>query len=233
MNFQLIWDNLGFFAQGAQLTIFLTIASLALAFVASVPLALARNSANRYVSGAVAGYTLLFRGTPLLVQLFLIYYGLAQFDLVRESVLWPWLSSPLICVILAFVLNTTAYTTEIFAGSLRHIPVGEIEAAKSFGMRPLAMTRHILLPAMLTRSLQLYGNETILMMHATSLASTVTLLELTGVARNISLNRYVMLEPYVAIGVIYLVLSLVLVGIFRFAERRWASYLRRDQQSAR
>ncbi len=161
------------------------------------------------------------------MQLFLIYYGLAQFDRVRESVAWPWLSSPLVCVIIAFVLNTAAYTTEIFAGSLRHIPVGEIEAARSLGMSPFTLARRILLPAMFTRSLQLYGNETIMMMHATSLASTVTLLELTGVARNISLNKYVMLEPYVAAGAIYLALSLLLVGAFRYAEWRWASYLRR------
>lgn len=227
MNWQLIWDNLGFFAQGARLTILLTIAALALGFVVSLPLALARNSANKTLSTAITTYTLVFRGTPLLVQLFLIYYGLAQFDLVRESVAWPWLSSPLVCVIIAFVLNTAAYTTEIFAGSLRHIPVGEIEAARSLGMSPFTLARRILLPAMFTRSLQLYGNETIMMMHATSLASTVTLLELTGVARNISLNKYVMLEPYVAAGAIYLALSLLLVGAFRYAEWRWASYLRR------
>lgn len=226
MNLQLIWDNLGFFGQGAQLTIILTIAALALGFLVSLPLALARNSSSQWLSGAVAAYTLVFRGTPLLVQLFLIYYGLSQFELVRQSIIWPWLSSPLFCVILAFVLNTAAYTTEIFAGSMRTIPVGEVEAARSLGMTSLTVAHRILLPAMLTRSLQLYGNETIMMMHATSLASTVTLLELTGVARNISLNKYVMLEPYVAAGAIYLLLSLTLVGFFRYAEWRWAGYLK-------
>jgi arginine/ornithine transport system permease protein len=226
MNFQLIWDNLGFFAQGAQLTVGLTLAALGLGFIVSIPLAIARNSSSSWLSGAVASYTLLLRGTPLLVQLFLIYYGLSQFDLIRQSIVWPWLSSPLFCVILAFVLNTASYTTEIFAGGLRNIPEGEIEAARSLGMSPFTLFRRIQLPAMLTRSLQLYGNETIMMLHATSLASTVTLLELTGVARNISLNKYVMLEPYVAVGVIYLGLSLLLVAAFRLAEWRWAGYLK-------
>jgi arginine/ornithine transport system permease protein len=160
-----------------------------------------------------------------LIQLFLIYYGLAQFEMLRQSFVWPWLSSPLICVLIAFVLNTTAYTTEIFAGGLRHLPPGEIEAARAYGMSPWTQARRILLPAMLTRSLSLYGNETIMMLHATSLASTVTLMEITGVARNITLNYYIQFEPYVTAGAIYLLLTLALVGAFRFAEWRWAGYL--------
>jgi arginine/ornithine transport system permease protein len=145
--------------------------------------------------------------------------------MLRQSFVWPWLSSPLICVLIAFVLNTTAYTTEIFAGGLRHLPPGEIEAARAYGMSPWTQARRILLPAMLTRSLSLYGNETIMMLHATSLASTVTLMEITGVARNITLNYYIQFEPYVTAGAIYLLLTLALVGAFRFAEWRWAGYL--------
>ncbi|WP_182086418.1 ABC transporter permease subunit [Aureimonas sp. ME7] len=225
MSWDIIADNLGFFAEGAQLTLWLTIASLGLAFLLSLPLALGRNSHNAILRNAIAAYTLVFRGTPLLVQLFLIYYGLAQFDLVRTSVLWPWLSSPLVCVILTFVLNTGAYTTEIFAGALRHLPPGEIEAARAYGMSPFTRARRILLPAMLTRSLTLYGNETVMMLHATSLASTVTLLEVTGVARNITLNSYIMFEPYVTAAGIYLALTLVLVLLFQLAQSRWAGYL--------
>jgi arginine/ornithine transport system permease protein len=225
MSWDIIVENLGFYAQGAKLTVLLTVASLAISFVLAMPLALGRNSQNAFLRNAIALYTLVFRGTPLLVQLFLIYYGLAQFDLVRESLLWPWLSSALVCVILTFVLNTTAYTTEIFAGSLRHLPVGEIEAARAYGMSPFTRARRILLPAMLTRSLTLYGNETVMMLHATSLASTVTLLEVTGVARNIALNYYIMFEPYVTAAAIYLVLTLVLVLLFQFAQHRWAGYL--------
>ncbi len=226
MSWDVIGDNLGLFATGARLTLILTLSALAISFVLALPLALGRNAQNGVLRNAIALYTLIFRGTPLLVQLFLIYYGLAQFGWIRESILWPWLSSPLICAILAFVLNSTAYTTEIFAGGLRHLPPGEIEAARAYGMSPLTRARRILIPAMLTRSLTLYGNETIMMLHATSLASTVTLLEVTGVARNITLNHYIMFEPYVTAAGIYLVMTLSLVLLFQFAQARWAGYLR-------
>ncbi|KAF1025089.1 MAG: Octopine transport system permease protein OccM [Pseudomonas sp.] len=225
MNWDVIADNIGRFAQGAQLTLLLTVIALSIAFVLSVALALLRDSPRWWLRSLIGGYTLVFRGTPLLIQLFLIYYGLAQFELLRQSFIWPWLSSPLICVLLAFVLNTTAYTTEIFAGGLRHLPPGEVEAAMAFGMSPWTRARRILLPAMLTRSLSLYGNETIMMLHATSLASTVTLMEITGVARNITLNYYIQFEPYVTAGAIYLMLTFILVGGLRFAEWRWSAYL--------
>ena len=225
MSWDVIIENIGRFAEGAQLTLVLTVIALAIALALSIALALLRVSPRWWVRNLVGLYTLIFRGTPLLIQLFLIYYGLAQFELLRQSFIWPWLSSPLICVLVAFVLNTTAYTTEIFAGGLRHLPPGEIEAARAYGMSPWTQARRVLLPAMLTRSLSLYGNETIMMLHATSLASTVTLMEITGVARNITLNYYIQFEPYVTAGAIYLVLTFILVGAFRFAERRWAGYL--------
>lgn len=225
MNWGIIAENLGLYAQGAKLTLLLAFASLAISFCLAVPLAFLRNSRIAALRRAVLGYTLVFRGTPLLVQLFLIYFGLAQFELVRESVIWPWLSSPLVCVLIAFVLNTTAYSTEIFAGGLRHIPIGEIEAARAFGMSAFAQARRILIPAMLTRSLPLYGNEMIMMLHATSLASTVTLLETTGVARMITLNYYIQFEPYVTAAAIYLAMTFVLVSAFQLVQWRWAGYL--------
>ncbi|OBZ95685.1 amino acid ABC transporter permease [Pararhizobium polonicum] len=225
MNWDIIAENLGLYANGAKLTLLLTVASLAISFFLAVPLAFARNSQSRAIRYPVFLYALVFRGTPLLVQLFLIYFGLAQFELVRESVVWSWLSSPLVCVLIAFVLNTTAYSTEIFAGGLRHIPVGEVEAARAYGMSPLTRACRIFIPSMLTRSLPLYGNETIMMLQATSLASTVTLLETTGVARNITLTYYIQFEPYATAAAVYLVLTFVLVGAFQLIERRWAGYL--------
>lgn len=225
MNWDIIADNFSMYMHGAGLTLLLTGISLTTAFVISVLLALARNSAPRPIRWLIFLYTTVFRGTPLLIQLFLIYYGLAQFDLLRTSILWPWLSSPLVCVLLAFILNTSAYTTEIFAGGLRHLPTGEIEAAYAYGMSFPVLARRILLPAMLSRSLSLYGNETIMMLHATSLASTVTLMEVTGVARNISLNYYIQFEPYVTAGAIYLFITLIMVMVFRYLEKHYAGYL--------
>ncbi|MBN9045395.1 MAG: ABC transporter permease subunit [Rhizobiales bacterium] len=225
MNWDVIAENLPLYAQGVKLTLLLATVSLTVAFAIAIPLAFMRNSSNRFLRYGVSTYTLLFRGTPLLVQLFLIYYGLAQFQLVRSSVFWPWLSSPLVCVLIAFILNTTAYTVEIFAGGLRTVPAGEIEAARAYGMSGWTQARRILIPAMLTRSLPLYGNEMIMMLHATSLASTVTLLETTGVARMITLNYYIQFEPYVTAAAIYLTLTFVLVTGFQLVQRRCAGYL--------
>ncbi len=226
MNWIIIVENRWLYIDGIVLTLLLTLLSLSISFMLSLTLALFKQQGPRLLRAIIDLYSLVFRGTPLLIQLFLIYYGLAQFDLLRSSILWPWLSSPLVCVLLTFILNTTAYTTEIFTGGLRHLPGGELEAAKAYGMSLPTIIWRILLPAMLTRSLALYGNETIMMLHATSLASTVTLMEVTGVARNISLNHYIQFEPYVTAGLIYLMLTLGLVALFHYAEKRWAGYLR-------
>ncbi len=199
--------------------------SLVAAMVVAFLIGMARLSGLRPLRVGAVIFVEFFRGTSLLVQLFLIYYGLAQFQLVRSSVFWPWLSSPLVCVLIAFILNTTAYTVEIFAGGLRTVPAGEIEAARAYGMSGWTQARRILIPAMLTRSLPLYGNEMIMMLHATSLASTVTLLETTGVARMITLNYYIQFEPYVTAAAIYLTLTFVLVTGFQLVQRRCAGYL--------
>jgi len=226
MNWDVVIENLGLYAEGTWLTIRLSVVSLATAFLLALPLAFLRNSRSQTLRWSVIAYTTVFRGTPLMVQLFLVYFGLAQFELLRSTILWPWLSSPLFCALLVFVLNSAAYTTEIFAGGLRAIPKGEIEAAQAFGFTPLRAAWRIFIPGMLSRTLPVYGNEMIMLMHATSLASTVTLMEITGVARNITLNYYIQLEPYVAAAIIYLTLSAVLVAAVQLAERRFAGFLR-------
>ncbi len=163
--------------------LFLAAASLALSFVLALPLAFARNSASRLLRYAVLAYTLVFRGTPLLVQLFLIYFGLAQFELVRSSLLWPWLSSPLVCCAPCLRAEFHRLQHRDFRRRTAPYPGWRDRSARAYGMSPWTRGRRILIPAMLTRSLPLYGNEMIMMLHATSLASTVTLLEITGVAR--------------------------------------------------
>jgi len=165
------------------------------------------------------------RGTPLLVQLFLIYYGLAQFAVVRESVFWPWLSSPWFCACLAFAINTCAYTTEIIAGAIRNTPHGEVEAARALGFSAAQVMRRIVLPSAARRAIPSYGNEVILMLHGTSLASVVTLLDLTGVARDVNSRFYIPFEAFITAGALYLAITLVLVGLFHAAERRWLAHL--------
>lgn len=225
MNWNLILENLPLFGKGILVSLFLVTTSVFFGFLLSVPLAVMRISSRRWIAGPVAAFTFVIRGTPAMVQLFMIYYGLSQFESVRDSFLWPWFSSATFCAIFAFVINTTAYTTEIFAGSLRNIPAGEVEAAQSVGMSQLTMYRRILLPSMLRRALPQYSNEVIMMLHMTSLASLVTMLDITGVARFINAQFYLAFEPFMTAGAIYLLLTLLLVRGFKAAERKWLAYL--------
>ncbi|CAM3753396.1 ABC transporter permease [Roseateles saccharophilus] len=221
MNFDAIAENLPLYLGGLVVTLQLLALSLVGGMLLAVPLAIVRTVFRGWPSRLVWVYTYAFRGTPMLVQLFLIYYGLAQFDAVRDSWAWPWLSSATFCAWLTFTLNTAAYTTEIIAGSIRALPAGEIEAAKALGMSRGLMLRRIVLPAALRRALPAYGNEAIFMLHGTSLASTVTLVDTTGAAQMVYAKYYLPFEAFITAGAFYLVLTLSLVGLFRWAEGRW------------
>lgn len=225
MNWEVILEHLPLFGKGILTSLFLLVVSTVVGFLVSIPLAVMRVSHKPWVAGPVAAFTFVIRGTPAMVQLFMIYYGLSQFEAVRASMLWPWLSNATFCVILAFVINTAAYTTEIFAGSLKSIPPGEVEAAQSLGMGTFGLYRRILLPLMLRRALPQYSNEVIMTLHLTSLASLVTMLDITGVARFLNARFYLAFEPFMTAGAIYLLLTLVLVKGFRLAERKWLAYL--------
>lgn len=225
MEWNLIVDHLPLFGHAIVVSIAITVAAVVAGLLLSVVLAVLRVSPRKWVRAPVAGFTFVVRGTPAMVQLFLVYYGLSQFAVVRESLLWNLFSNATFCAIFAFVINTTAYTTEIFAGSLRSIPHGEIEAAQSLGMSRLAMFRRILLPSMLRRALPQYSNEVIMVLHMSSLASLVTVLDITGAARFINAQFYVAFEPFITAGAIYLALTLLLVRGFRKAEGRWLAHL--------
>ena len=166
-------------------------------------------------------FTYVIRGTPMLVQLFLLYYGLAQFAVVRDSALWPWLSSAWFCAVAAFAINTCAYTTEILHGAMKAVPAGEIEAAQALGMSRAVMLRRVVLPSAFRRALPAYGNEVVLMLHGTALASVVTLADLTGAAREVNATYYLPFEAYLTAAAFYIAITAVLVTLFRAAERRW------------
>lgn len=225
MNLAVIAENLPLYGQGLLTTFGLLLASLACGGLCALPLAVLRAAPQRWLWWPVWAGTYVIRGTPLLVQLFLLYYGLAQFEAVRASVAWPLLSSAWFCAVLALAVNTCAYTTEIFAGAIRATSAGEVEAARSLGMGRLQLMRRIVLPSALRRSLPAYGNEVILMLHATSLASVVTLLDLTGAARELNSRHYLPFEAFLTAAAFYLVLSLALVALFQRAERRWLAHL--------
>ena len=226
MNFAAIADNAPQYLAGAWTTTQLLFIALISGLVFAVPFAVLRTLPSGWAWRPVWLFTYVIRGTPLLVQLFLIYYGLAQFAWVRESIAWPWLSSAWFCACLAFAINTCAYTTEIIAGAIRTTPPGEVEAARAMGMSRSTLFRRILLPSAARRAIPAYGNEVILMLQGTSLASVVTLLDLTGVARDVNSRFFVPFEAFIAAALLYLAITLVLVGAFHWAERRWLAHLR-------
>jgi arginine/ornithine transport system permease protein len=226
IDFALIAQSIPAFMAGLQTTLILLVLSVSVGFVLSLGLSVARVSPKRWISMPVATYTFVIRGTPLLVQLFIIYYGFAQIDLIRHTSAWVLFKNAWFCAWLAFVINTTAYTTEIFAGALRATPSGELEAARSVGMSEAQIYLRILLPGALRRALPQYSNEAVGMMHATAIASAVTLVDLTRVARDVYANHLVIVESFGTVAVFYFVLTFSLVGLFKLAERRWLKHLR-------
>ena len=219
MEWEVILKWLPKLMQGATLTLELTAVSVLAGLIVAIPLGIARSSKLWYVRSLPYAYIFFFRGTPLLIQLFLVYYGLSQFDVVRESVLWPYLRSPFWCAVITMTLHTAAYIAEILRGAIQAIPPGEIEAARALGMSRFKTLVHIVLPRAARIGLPAYSNEVILMLKASSLASTVTLLELTGMTRTIISRTYQTVDMFLIAGVIYLVMSFVLIQGFKLLER--------------
>lgn len=215
--------------QGATLTLELVAIAVIVGLILAIPMGIARASRNRYVSTLPYAYIFFFRGTPLLVQLFLVYYGLAQFEAVTKGPLWPYLRDPFFCAALTMSLHTTAYIAEILRGAIQAVPPGEIEAARALGMSRSKALIYIILPRAARIGLPAYSNEVILMLKASALASTVTLLDITGMARTITARTYLPEETFFLAGMIYLVISFVLVQGFKVLER----YLRVDASQGR
>lgn len=232
MDWDVVTSSLPAFAQGLKVCLILLVISLATGYTLALPLAVARVSARPWIARPVWFYTYVFRGTPLLVQLFVIYYGLAQFGWLRESLAWPLLREAWFCAWLAFSLNTTAYTTEILAGALRATPAGELEAARAYGLSGRKLYTRILLPSALRRALPQYGNEVVGLMHATAIASTVTLVDVTRVARDVYANHLLPVEAFGTAAVIYFALTFALAGGFKLLERRFLRHLRTERPTA-
>ena len=219
MNWEVIIKWLPRLAQGATLTLELVAIAVIAGLIIAIPLGIARSSKHLAVRALPYAYIFFFRGTPLLVQLFLVYYGLAQFDAVRQSALWPYLRDPFWCAVITMTLHTAAYIAEILRGAIQAVPVGEVEAARALGMSKWKALFYIVLPRAARIGLPAYSNEVILMLKASALASTVTLLELTGMARTIIARTYLPVEIFFAAGMFYLIMAYVLVQGFRLLER--------------
>lgn len=225
INWSIVIEMLPAFLRGMQMTLILLVTAAVSGLVLAVPLAMARASVRPWARWPVFGFTYVIRGTPLLVQLFVIYYGLPQFAAIRESALWPLLRDPWFCAWLAFTLNTAGYTTEIFAGAIRTTPAGEIEAARAMGLTRLQVLRDIFWPGAWRRALPQYGNEIVQLMHATALASTVTIVEILRVGRDVYTNYLVLPESFGMAAVFYLLLTLILTRLFRLLERHYLRHL--------
>jgi len=226
MDYALILEVLPDLLDGLWMTVQLVVLSLAFGFVAAVGVALMRLSRNPAVSGIAWAYVFVFRGTPLLVQIFLIYYGVGQFEAVRESFAWPVLREAYWCAILALTLNTAAYSSEIIRGGIQSVPRGHIEAARACGMSPALTFRRITLPLAFRQALPAYGNEVVLMVKASSLASTITIMEITGIAKAINSRTFAPFEVFAAAGAIYLAINFLATRAIQYAEWRLTPYLR-------
>jgi octopine/nopaline transport system permease protein len=184
--------------------------------------AILRLNKNIFINKFAYSYSYLFRGTPLLVQIFIIYYGLGNIEYLRTTFLWVILKEPYWCAIIAFSLNTGAYTSEILRSAFQTIKLGVIEAGKSLGIPSKIIFYKIQIPIAIRQSLPAYGNEIILMLKGTSLASTVTLMDLTGVAKYIISTTFKPIEVFIVAGGIYLFMTFVVHNVIKFLEKKYS-----------
>jgi len=227
MDFSIIFENLPLLFKGLNLTIQLLIISLIVGFILAIPLAIMAASKATFLRIPSKIFIYIFRGTPLLIQIFIIYYGLSQFDWLRESFLWIFFKEAYWCAILAFSLNTAAYTAEIFRGAIVQTPKSEVEAAVAYGMSRFDQYRHVILPSALRRAIPMYGNEVIFMLHATVLAGVITLVDLFGAAKIINSRHYAPFESFISAGLFYLALTFTIVFAFKLIEGHFLKHLKR------
>lgn len=233
LDVALIAANFDRFLYGVWVTLNLTFLSLVLGGLLSIPMAIARASGHAVLNPLVQGYNYVFRGTPLLVQTYLIYYGVGQFEVIRQSFLWdPILSSAWWCALIAFTLNTAAYTTELLRGAIADTPKGEVEAAIATGHSYRSRMRRIILPSAFRRAIPAYSNEVIFMLHGSVIASTITLQDILGVGRWLNGRYYLAYEGFITAAVLYFLIVLCITWIFRSIERRYLRHLTRRATTA-
>ena len=192
-----------------------------------------RVGGNRILAAFAKGYIFVFRGSPLLIQMFLVFYGLAQFDFIRNGPLWPLLREPFVCAVLSLALCTAGYSAEIFRGGIRSVPPREIEAARAIGMSGFLLVRRIIAPIALRYALPAYSTEVVLMMKSTSLASLVTVWEVTGVAQRLISHTYRTMEVFLCAAAIYLVLNFIVLQAMALLEHFLSRHLRAAPPAAK
>ena len=222
MDIELMVNSFPKLLSASLITLKLLSASLIVGLFIGLLFAILRLNKNIFINKFAYGYSYLFRGTPLLVQIFIIYYGLGNIEYLRTTFLWVILKEPYWCAIIAFSLNTGAYTSEILRSAFQTIKLGVIEAGKSLGIPSKIIFYKIQIPIAIRQSLPAYGNEIILMLKGTSLASTVTLMDLTGVAKYIISTTFKPIEVFIVAGGIYLFMTFVVHNLIKFLEKKYS-----------
>ncbi|MET4632916.1 ABC transporter permease [Kaistia defluvii] len=224
------WDALATYGprmlQGLVVTLQLVVISITLGALLSIPVALARMSRSRILRAISFGYMYFFRGTPLLAQVFLVYYGAGQFRTQLEAIgLWWLFRDAFFCCVLTFTLNTGAYQAEILRGAIRAVPAGQREAAMSLGLRPRQIFRKIVMPQAMLIALRPLGNEVILMVKGSSVAAIVTVFDLMGVTR-LAYSRTFDFQVYLWAAVLYLVVVEIIRRVWDKLEHRLTRHMR-------
>ena len=222
MDIELMINSFPKLLSAAVITLKLLSVSLIIGLFIGLFFAILRLNKNIFISKFAYGYSYVFRGTPLLVQIFIIYFGLGQIEYLRSTVLWVILKEPYWCAIIAFALNTGAYTSEILRSAFQTIKPGIIEAGKSLGISNKVIFYKIQIPIAIRQSLPAYGNEIILMMKGPSLASTVTIMDLTGVAKYIISTTFKPIEVFIVAGGIYLFMTFIIHNVIKFLEKKYS-----------
>ncbi|MBI3143753.1 MAG: ABC transporter permease subunit [Pseudogulbenkiania sp.] len=226
MDFEFFLDTVKQLLEALPTTLGLFACSIALGGVLAAGLTWMRFSRIAPLVQFSRAYVFVFRGSPLLIQLFLVYYGVGQFQAVRDSLLWPVLADPFDCAVIGLALCTAGYTAEIFRGGVLAVPVQQLEAGRAIGMSGFKLFRRIIAPIALRQALPSYSTEIVLMVKSTALASLVTVWEITGVAQRIISHSYRTMEVFLCAAAIYLVLNFIIVRVIAVIEYRLSPHLR-------
>ena len=221
MDIELMISSFPKLLNATLITLKLLSVSLILGLFIGLGFAILRMNNNKLINKFAYGYSYIFRGTPLLVQIFIIYFGLGQIEYLRTTFFWVVLKEPYWCAIIAFSLNTGAYTSEILRSAFQTIKPGYLEAGRSFGIPSKIIFTKIQIPIAIKQSLPAYGNEIILMLKGTSLASTVTLMDLTGVAKYIISTTFKPVEVFIVAGGIYLFMTFIIHNVIKYLEKKY------------
>jgi arginine/ornithine transport system permease protein len=226
IDFVLIASHWQLFATGLLNTAILFVTTTIVGGLIAIPLGVARAYKVPLLNAVILSYTYVFRGTPLLVQTYFLYFGAGESTFIRESFAWPVLGSAWGCAFIAFSVNTAAYVTEIFCAGIRAVPIGEVEAAKAAGMRFTTRLRRIIFPSAFRRMLPTYSNEVIFALHATVVASTITIVDVLGAGRILNARYYLAYEGFIAAALIFVALTFGVTRLFKFLEFTLNRHLR-------